>query len=82
MREDDFLLDDLPPAEGEKKKKKDPKLDFLLLQVTACAVLLLAALVIKLAGGSFYAEAREKYIELFEDETSLSEVMETMTGVF
>lgn len=82
MREDDFLLDDLPPAEGEKKKKKDPKLDFLLLQVTACAVLLLAALIIKLAGGSFYAEAREKYIELFEDETSLSEVMETMTGVF
>ena len=83
MHEDDFLMEDLPPIEGEKKpKKKDPKLDYLLLQVTACAVLLLAALVIKLAGGSLYAEAREKYIELFEDQTSLSEVMETMAGVF
>ncbi|MCI8361345.1 MAG: peptidoglycan DD-metalloendopeptidase family protein [Clostridiales bacterium] len=76
-------MDDLPPIEGEKTpKKKDPKLDYLLLQVVACAVLLLAALVIKLAGGGFYAEAREKYIELFEDQTSLSEVMETMAGVF
>lgn len=83
MHEEDFLMDDLPPIEGEKKpKKKDPKLDYLLLQVVACAVLLLAALIIKLVGGGFYAEAREKYIELFEDQTSLSEVMETMAGVF
>ena len=82
MQDDEFLMDDLPPLEGEKPKKKDPKLDLLLLQVTACAALILIALVIKLVGGGFYAEARDKYVELFEDQTTLSEVMETMGGVF
>ena len=78
----DHMMEDLPPVRGKKQKKKDPKLDFLLLQVTACVALLLAALVIKLVGGGFYAEAREKYIELFEDQTTISEVVESMAGVF
>lgn len=79
----DEILSGAPVRPAPRKKKpSDPKLSILLVQITACCVLLLTAFAIKFIGGDFYTAVREKYIEMFEDPTTVGEVLETAAGVF
>lgn len=57
------------------KKKSDPKLSILLLQLTACLILGAAAVCLRFFSGEFYSEVRAKYISLFEDSTTVREVL-------
>lgn len=61
--------------EQKSKKKSDPKLGILMLQFSACLILATMALCIKFFGGEFYTEVRSKYIDMFEDSTTVEEVM-------
>lgn len=81
MDSNNVYMDDLYPI-IKNKKKTDPKLNILFLQIIACAIVLLAALVIKLIGGSFYNELRALYIATFEDKTTVSEVLDAAKGFF
>ena len=63
------------PQEIQERKVTDPKLSILMLQMTACLILAAMALSIKFLGGDFYAEVRTKYIEMFEDNTDVNEVL-------
>lgn len=81
MDPNNVYIDDIYPI-VKGKKKTDPKLNILFLQIIACAIVLLAALVIKLVGGDFYNELRVLYIATFEDKTSVSEVLDAAKGFF
>lgn len=61
-------------------KKKDPVLAFLAAQLVVCCLALAAAVVVQLVGGDIYRNVRDKYIELFCDPTSVSEVLETLSS--
>ncbi|MBO5725572.1 MAG: M23 family metallopeptidase [Clostridia bacterium] len=60
---------------NEKVKKSIPEFNLFVLQISAVAIIVVAAVVIKFCGGSFYTDVRNWYIENFEDETSVSEVI-------
>ena len=66
-----------PPE--KKKKKSDPKLCILMLQFTACFLLATAAICIRFFGGAFYEEVRSCYIRMFEDDTSVTEVLSALS---
>ena len=59
----------------DNKKKSPPEFNLLVLQISAVAIIVVAAVVIKFFGGSFYKDVRSWYIENFEDETKISEVI-------
>ncbi|MGI6269553.1 MAG: M23 family metallopeptidase [Candidatus Howiella sp.] len=63
----------------KKKKKSDPKLCILMLQFTACLLLATAAICIRFFGGAFYEEVRARYVLMFEDDTSVSEVLSALS---
>lgn len=77
---DEELQGEFLPEEPPKKSKKpaDPKLSILMLQLTACLILAAAAVCIRFFGGALYGEVREKYISMFEDTTTVQEVMSLM----
>lgn len=60
---------------NEKVKKSIPEFNLFVLQISAVAIIVVAAVVIKFCGGSFYTDVRNWYIENFEDETRVSEVI-------
>ncbi len=59
----------------DNKKKSPPEFNLLVLQISAVAIIVVAAVVIKFFGGSFYGDVRNWYIQNFEDETKISEVI-------
>ncbi len=65
-----------PESKKAVKKRRDPKLSILMLQVTACLLLAAMAVGIQFFGGSFYEEVRAKYIAMFADTTSVREVLD------
>ncbi len=77
--EDDEIL--LTPKKKKIKKQKDI---FILIktQIVVCIVAVLAAFIIKFIGGDIYRLTRDKYISMFNDYTSVNEVMQTVAEVF
>lgn len=73
---------ELDIAPEKQKKPSDPKLCILMLQITACLILATIAISIKFFGGEFYTELRGKYIEMFEDDTTVEEVFDSLAGRF
>ena len=59
----------------DNKKKSPPEFNLLVLQISAVAIIVVAAVVIKFCGGDFYDDVRNFYIDNFEDETKISEVI-------
>lgn len=72
-------FEELYATPEKKKKKSDPRLCILMLQLTACLVLATAAICIRFFGGAFYEEVRTRYILMFEDDTSVSEVLSALS---
>lgn len=60
---------------NEKNIIKDPKLSFLILQITAALIIIAFALGSKAVGGKFFIEIREWYIKNYCEETTIDLVM-------
>ena len=93
MKLEGFLLDDELIAEiteprhahGKRrsmKGQKDRVFDFLLVQIAVCCAAALVAFCLKGIGGEVYQRARDKYLATLNDPTSISEVIETVAGLF
>ncbi len=63
-----------------KVKAKDPVIEFWKAQVVVCLLALLAVGTVRLVGGDIYRNVRDKYIQLFCDTTSVTEVLEAPDG--
>ncbi len=78
-----FEEDEILPITPKKKKEKRAGILILIkTQLIICIIALLAAFIIKFIGGDIYRLTRDKYISMFNDYTSVEEVMQTVTGVF
>ena len=60
---------------NEKSKKNIPEFNLFVLQISAVAIVIVSVVVMKFCGGTFYTDVRNWYIENFEDETKVSEVI-------
>ena len=64
------------------KKKEDRTFNLLITQIVICVLIIITALIIKFIGGEIYKKTREKYIGMFNDKTSVSEVLQTVAKTF
>ena len=78
------LLEAFPRRQRNKdqKKKSDPGFHFLMTQITVCLLALLTAFVFKFIGGGTFQYIKTKYIAMFEDKTSTTEVLQTIGKAF
>lgn len=78
-----FEEDEILPITPKKKREKRTGILILIkTQLIICIIALLAAFIIKFIGGDIYRLTRDKYISMFNDYTSVEEVMQTVAGVF
>ncbi len=56
-------------------KKSSSEFNLIVFQISCVVILVVAAITIKFIGGSFYEDVRNWYVENFEDETKVSEVV-------
>ena len=61
-------------------KPFDPLIRLIVLQVSVCALLLMAAFAVKLIGGDLYEQCRRQYIADFEDTTDIGEVLDLLSS--
>ncbi len=83
MENDDMEFEDLEEIiKPKKKRSKDAGFEFLIAQIAVVMAALLVAITLKLIGGNAFHKTRDKYISMFNDPTSVSEVIETIAQVF
>lgn len=64
------------PKPSQPTPQKDPVVEFWKAQIIVCVLALLAVGCIRLVGGDLYRNVRDKYMELFCEPTSVSEVVD------
>ncbi|MDR1891612.1 MAG: peptidoglycan DD-metalloendopeptidase family protein [Oscillospiraceae bacterium] len=75
-------MTEMDETRPRRRREPDKGFEVLKAQLVICAAALLFALILKFIGGDVYAATKEKYATMFDDTTTVDEVLQTVTHAF